>query len=153
MVKAHSYGLGDVELVNELVYRNIDYLAAAYTDEGVRLRKRHVQTPIIVLGAEAHSFDVMVEHNLEPEIFNFYYLSELENVLKKHPQIQQFNIHIKLDTGMHRLGFDEADLTRLVEVVKSNPQLRIASVFSHLAAGKMLLRTSSRCNKSICSKG
>ena len=136
MVKAHSYGMGDVEFVNELVYRNIDYLAVAYTDEGVRLRKRHVQTPIIVLGAEAHSFDVMVEHNLEPEIFNFYYLSELENVLKKHPQIQQFNIHIKLDTGMHRLGFDEADLSRLIEVVKSNPQLRVASVFSHLAAAE-----------------
>ena len=136
MVKAHSYGLGDAELVNELVYRNIDYLAVAYTDEGVRLRKRHIQTPVIVLGAEAHSFDVMVGHNLEPEIFNFYYLSELENVLKKHPQIQQFNIHIKLDTGMHRLGFDESDLERLVEVVKSNPQLRIASVFSHLAAAE-----------------
>ena len=136
MVKAHSYGLGDAELVNELVYRNIDYLAVAYTDEGVRLRKRHIQTPIIVLGAEAHSFDVMVEHNLEPEVFNFYYLSELEQVLKKHPQIQEFHIHLKMDTGMHRLGFDESDLDRLIQVIKNNPQLRIASIFSHLAAAE-----------------
>ena len=136
MVKAHSYGLGDVELVNELVANHIDYLAVAYTDEGVRLRKRHIRTPIIVLGAEAHSFDVMVQQNLEPEIFNFYYLGELTKVLQKHPQIQQFNIHIKLDTGMHRLGFDEADLPKLIRFIKENPQLHIASVFSHLAAAE-----------------
>lgn len=136
MVKAQSYGLGDVELVNELVANHIDYLAVAYTDEGVRLRKRHIRTPIIVLGAEAHSFDVMVQHNLEPEIFNFFYLRELEKVLKKHPQIQQFNIHIKLDTGMHRLGFDERDIPQLIEIVRNNPQLHIASVFSHLAAAE-----------------
>lgn len=134
MVKAHSYGLGDAELVNELVHQHIDYLAVAYADEGLRLRKRHIQTPIIVLGAEAHSFDVMVQQNLEPEIFNFYYLRELEDVLKKHPQIQHFNIHIKLDTGMHRLGFDEQDLPQLIDIVRNNPQLRIASIFSHLAA-------------------
>lgn len=136
MVKAHSYGLGDAELVNELVQQNIDYLAVAYTDEGVILRRRNIQTPIIVLGAEAHSFDVMVQNHLEPEIFNFYYLQELENVLRKHPKIQQFNIHIKLDTGMHRLGFDENDLPKLIERVQRNPQLRIASVFSHLAAAE-----------------
>ena len=136
MVKAHSYGLGDVELVNELISNHIDYLAVAYTDEGVRLRKRHIRTPIIVLGAEAHSFDVMVQHNLEPEIFNFYYLKELERVLKKHPQIQQFNIHIKLDTGMHRLGFDETDLPQLIRIIRENPQLHVASVFSHLAAAE-----------------
>lgn len=136
MVKAHSYGLGDAELVNELVHQHIDYLAVAYTDEGVRLRKRHIQTPIIVLGAEAHSFDVMVQQNLEPEIFNFYYLRELEDVLRKHPQKQHFNIHIKLDTGMHRLGFDEQDLPQLMDIIRNNPQLRIASVFSHLAAAE-----------------
>ena len=136
MVKAHSYGLGDVELVNELVSNHIDYLAVAYTDEGVRLRKRHIRTPIIVLGAEAHSFDVMVQQNLEPEIFNFYYLGELIKVLQKHPQIQQFNIHIKLDTGMHRLGFDETDLPQLIRTIQENPQLHVASVFSHLAAAE-----------------
>lgn len=136
MVKASSYGLGDVELVNELIHHRIDYLAVAYTDEGVRLRRRHVHTPIIVLGAEAHSFDMMVRENLEPEIFNFYYLHELENVLKKYPHIKSFNIHIKLDTGMHRLGFDEQDLPELIRIVRQNRQLHIASVFSHLAAAE-----------------
>ena len=136
MVKASSYGLGDVELVNTLVDQGVDYLAVAYTDEGVRLRKRHINTPIIVLGAEAHSFEVMVNHHLEPEIFNFYYLQQLEEVLERHPEIPQFNIHVKVDTGMHRLGFDLQDLPRLIEMVKSNPKLHISSVFSHLAAAE-----------------
>ena len=136
MVKASSYGLGDVELVNTLVSQRVDYLAVAYTDEGVRLRKRRIDTPIIVLGAEAHSFEVMVNHRLEPEIFNFYYLQQLEEVLVRHPEIPQFNIHVKVDTGMHRLGFDMEDLPRLIDIVKRNPKLRIASVFSHLAAAE-----------------
>ena len=116
--------------------QGIDYLAVAYTDEGVRLRKRRIDTPIIVLGAEAHSFEVMVNHRLEPEIFNFYYLQQLEEVLARHPEIPTFNIHVKLDTGMHRLGFDMQDLPRLIDIVKRNPKLRIASVFSHLAAAE-----------------
>ena len=136
MVKASSYGLGDVELVNTLIDQGVDYLAVAYTDEGVRLRKRRIDTPIIVLGAEAHSFEVMVNHRLEPEIFNFYYLQQLEEVLSRHPEIPQFSIHVKLDTGMHRLGFDLQDLPRLIDIVKGNPKLRIASVFSHLAAAE-----------------
>ena len=136
MVKASSYGLGDVELVNTLIDQGVDYLAVAYTDEGVRLRKRRIDTPIIVLGAEAHSFEVMVNHRLEPEIFNFYYLQQLEEVLSRHPEIPQFNIHVKVDTGMHRLGFDMEDLPRLIDIVKRNPKLRIASVFSHLAAAE-----------------
>ena len=136
MVKANSYGLGDAEIINDLVHHGVDYLAVAYTDEGVRLRKRHITTPIIVLGAEAHSFDVMVQHSLEPEIFNFYYLDELVNVLQKHPEIRQFNIHLKFDTGMHRLGFDLEDVPRLIRKIQSVPQLHVASVFSHLAAAE-----------------
>lgn len=136
MVKANCYGLGDVELVNELIQQKIDYLAVAYTDEGVRLRNRHINTPIIVLGAEAHSFDIMVQRNLEPEIFNFYYLQELENVLKRHPEIEQFNIHLKMDTGMHRLGFNELDIPKLIKTIQRNPKLHIASIFSHLAASE-----------------
>jgi alanine racemase len=136
MVKALCYGLGDVELINELSYHNIDYLAVAYTDEGVRLRNRNVTTPIIVLGAEAHSFEKMVNYSLEPEIYNFYYLNQLEKTLSLHPEITSFNIHIKIDTGMHRLGFEKQDIPKLIEVVRQNPQLKIASIFSHLAAAE-----------------
>ena len=136
MVKAQSYGLGDAELINELVYHNVDYLAVAYVDEGVRLRRRNISMPVIVLGAEAHSFDALIHYNLEPEIFNFYYLQRLDDMLQQHPDIKTFNIHIKLDTGMRRLGFDEADLVRLVDFIKKSKQLRVASVFSHLAAAE-----------------
>lgn len=136
MVKAQSYGLGDVELINELVYHHVDFLAVAYTDEGIRFRRRSITKPIIVLGAEAHSFEAMIAYNLEPEIFNFHYLEDLANLLTQHTDIKTFNIHIKLDTGMHRLGFDEADLPRLVDFLHQHPQLRIRSIFSHLAAAE-----------------
>lgn len=136
MVKAQSYGLGDAELINELIYHNIDYLAVAYTDEGIRLRKRNIDRPIIVLGAEAHSFEAMINYHLEPEIFNFHYLKKLAELLHYHPDIDSFNIHIKLDTGMHRLGFDEQDLPQLISLIKQYPQLKICSIFSHLAAAE-----------------
>ena len=136
MVKAQSYGLGDVELINELVYHHVDFLAVAYTDEGIRFRRRSITKPIIVLGAEAHSFEAMIAYNLEPEIFNFHYLEDLANLLAQHTDIKSFNIHIKLDTGMHRLGFDEADLPRLVTFIQQHPQLKIRSIFSHLAAAE-----------------
>ena len=136
MVKAQSYGLGDVELINELVYHHVDYLAVAYTDEGVRFRRRSISKPIIVLGAEAHSFEAMIAYRLEPEIFNFHYLEQLSELLSQHSDIESFPIHIKLDTGMHRLGFDEADLPRLVAFIQQHPKLKIASIFSHLAAAE-----------------
>ncbi|MEG1556351.1 MAG: alanine racemase, partial [Bacteroidales bacterium] len=136
VVKAMSYGLGDAELINELIYHHIDYLAVAYTDEGIRLRNRNIKTPIIVLGAEAHSFEMMIRYSLEPEIYNFYYLEQLGNILALHPDIKSFNIHIKLDTGMHRLGFNEKDISRLVNLISATPKLKIASIFSHLAAAE-----------------
>ncbi|MCQ2285360.1 MAG: bifunctional UDP-N-acetylmuramoyl-tripeptide:D-alanyl-D-alanine ligase/alanine racemase [Bacteroidales bacterium] len=136
MVKALSYGLGDAELINELQFHNIDYLAVAYGDEGINLRNHNIKLPIIVLGAEAHSFDLMIQHHLEPEIFNFHYLQKLIETLEQHPETKEFKIHIKLDTGMHRLGFDEEDLPQLIHIVKQNPQLHIASTFSHLAAAE-----------------
>lgn len=136
MVKAQSYGLGDAELINELQYHHIDYLAVAYTDEGVNLRRHNIRTPIIVLGAEAHSFDVMIQHDLEPEIYNFFYFKQLEEVLKHYPTIKKFKIHLKMDTGMHRLGFSEAEIPELIERLKANPQFEVASIFSHLAAAE-----------------
>lgn len=134
MVKAMCYGLGDAELVNELSYRHVDYLAVAYTDEGVLLRKRNIRTPIIVLGAEAANFHLMIKYDLEPEIFTIYYLRELERCLSLFPHIRDFPIHLKLDTGMHRIGFCEEEIYEAIAIIKANSQLRLASVFSHLAA-------------------
>ena len=136
MVKAQCYGLGDVELINELQYHHIDYLAVAYTDEGVNLRKKNIKLPIIVLGAEGESYDMMIDYRLEPEIFNLYSLHELERALERRPDIEQVNIHIKIDTGMHRLGFRQEQLPALAEALSRNARLRVASVFSHLAAAE-----------------
>ena len=136
MVKALCYGLGDAELINELCYHNIDYLAVAYADEGIHLRKRNIKTPIIVLGAEAHSFETMIHYRLEPEIYNLHYLCLLGKVLDKHPEIETFKIHIKIDTGMHRLGFDPQEVDELLTLLQENPKIKVASLFSHLAAAE-----------------
>jgi len=136
MVKAMSYGLGDAELINELCYHNIDYLAVAYTDEGIALRQNNIAQPIIVLGAEATNFDLMIRYHLEPEIFNLFYLKELISTLKNYPETEAFPIHIKMDTGMHRLGFDEEDIEEMLKLINSCSQIKIASVFTHLAAAE-----------------
>jgi len=136
MVKAMSYGLGDAELINELCYHNIDYLAVAYTDEGIILRQNNIAQPIIVLGAEATNFDLMIRYHLEPEIFNLFYLKVLISTLQNYPEISSYPIHIKVDTGMHRLGFDEEDIEEMLKLVNSCSQIKIASVFTHLAAAE-----------------
>jgi len=136
MVKAMSYGLGDAELINELCYHKVDYLAVAYTDEGITLRKRNITLPIIVLGAEATGFELMIRYHLEPEIFNLFYLKELISTLENYPEIDGFPIHIKVDTGMHRLGFDEEEIDEMLQGVAACSKLKIASVFTHLAASE-----------------
>ncbi len=136
MVKAQCYGLGDVELINELQYHNIDYLAVAYTDEGVNFRKKNIKLPIIVLGAEGESFEMMIQYGLEPELFNFYSFTEFEKALSHHPEIEEFKIHLKIDTGMHRIGFRKEDIPELVARIQRNSKLKVASIFSHLAAAE-----------------
>jgi alanine racemase len=136
MVKAMSYGLGDAELINDLCYHKVDYLAVAYTDEGIALRKRNITRPIVVLGAEATGFDLMIRYNLEPEIFNLFYLKELISTVENYPEISDFPIHIKVDTGMHRLGFDEDEIEEMLQLVKISSKIKIASVFTHLAASE-----------------
>ena len=136
MVKALCYGLGDSGLIEELCYHQIDYFAVAYTDEGIQLRNRNIKTPIIVLGAEAHSFEKMIHYQLEPEIYNFHYLKLLDNILTQYPEIETFPIHIKLDTGMHRLGFSPEEIEPLLTLLKQSKVLKVSSVFSHLAASE-----------------
>jgi len=136
VVKAVSYGLGDAELINELCYHQVDYFAVAYTDEGVTLRQRNITRPIIVLGAEATGFDLMIRYHLEPEIYSLFYLKELISALENYPEIESFPIHIKVETGMHRLGFDADEVDEMLQWVTGCPNLKIASVFSHLAASE-----------------
>lgn len=133
MVKAMSYGSGSFEIANILQFHHVDYLAVAYSDEGVELRKAGITLPIMVMNPEVQSFEAMIRYRLEPEIYNFRLLNQLNEVLRKHDG-DPFRIHIKLDTGMRRLGFEEGDINELVVRLRNNKNIRVESVFSHLAA-------------------
>ena len=138
MVKAFSYGSGSYEIANALQFHRVDYLAVAYADEGVELRKAGIHLPVMVMSPEEHSLDTLLKFNLEPEIYNLHILNLLEEAVARNQTAgqQQVRIHIKLDTGMHRLGFDSRELDALVLRLQQNPDLRVQSVFSHLAASE-----------------
>lgn len=135
MVKAFSYGSGSYEIANLLQFHRVDYLTVAYADEGVELRKAGIILPIMVMNPEENSFDAMIQHNLEPEIYNFRILGILERAIRKNllPANKPVKIHIKLETGMHRLGFDASELEKLSERIQNNRRLYVQSVFSHLS--------------------
>ena len=131
MVKAFSYGSGSFEIANLLQFHKVDYLAVAYTDEGVELRKAGITLPIMVMNAEDVTYNLMVQYNLEPELFSFSILMGFQQYLQQ-AGITHYPVHIKLDTGMHRLGFEATDVTRLSQVLQSTPTFKVQSVFSHL---------------------
>lgn len=133
MVKAFSYGSGSYEIANLLQFNNVDYLSVAYADEAVELRKAGIALPIMVMNPEENTFNALVQYNLEPEIFSFSILSSLEKYLYLLG-IQYFPVHIKLDTGMHRLGFEQSEISILAAHLKNNNKIKVQSVFSHLAA-------------------
>ena len=136
MVKATSYGSGSFEIANILQFHHVDYLAVAYTDEGVELRKAGISLPIMVMNPEMQSFETMISYKLEPEIYNFRLLNQAAEVLQKHSGGEGFifPVHIKLDTGMHRLGFEEQEMNELLIRIKNTRKLKVQSVFTHLAA-------------------
>lgn len=129
MVKAFAYGSGSTEIANILQYHKTDYLGVAYADEGVELRRNNISIPIMVMNPSEESFDSIIHHDLEPEIYNLRIFHVLLNYLRG----KACKIHLKLDTGMHRLGFGEAELQEVIKLVSSNSNIRIASIFSHLA--------------------
>ena len=134
MVKAFSYGSGSFEIANLLQHAGVHYLGVAYADEGVELRKAGIRLPIMVMNTEKAGFDKMIESDLEPELYSFNILKAFSSYLQ-HRQIKNYPVHIKIDTGMHRLGFEEQDWPRLCELLQSADCFKIKSVFSHLAAG------------------
>lgn len=134
MVKAFSYGTGSFELAHLLEYNKVNYLAVAYTDEGVELRKAGVELPIMVMNPEAPSFGSIVRHKLEPEIYSLRTLKAFIAAFKTMMKEERQRIHLKLDSGMHRLGFESKDIDALNKLLSANPNIRVASVFTHLAA-------------------
>lgn len=135
MVKADAYGAGAVEVAKTLQYHKCDYLAVAVAEEGVVLRKAGITLPIIVLNPEVNSFDDLATYNLEPEVYNFRILEAYIKAARRQG-LSNYPIHLKLDTGMHRLGFTEEDIPQLTSLLNEQNSLCAQSVFSHLAASE-----------------
>jgi Alr-MurF fusion protein len=136
MVKAFSYGSGSFEIANALQHHRVTYFAVAYADEGVELRKNGIATPVLVMNPELQSLDQFIQYNLEPEIFSFAMLEEFARHLALNRvslKDGEFPVHIKIDTGMHRLGFEEKDIPRLKDKLREFSFLKVKSIFSHLA--------------------
>ena len=133
LVKANAYGHGAVEFAGMMEEAGADYLAVAYPIEGIELRQAGIKAPIMVLTAGTDSFEQIVNYGLEPGIPNMYSLKVLCNVLEKRG-MSGFPVHIKLDTGMHRLGFMTDELNELQDFLKTCNTVRVKSVYSHLAA-------------------
>jgi len=129
MVKAFAYGSGSNEIANVLQYHKTDYLGVAYADEGVELRKGNITLPIMVMNPGEESFETLLKYQLEPEVYNFRTLQRFGDFLQERP----CKIHIKVDTGMRRLGFDPEEIEALITLLCERPNLKVASIFSHMA--------------------
>ena len=134
MVKAYAYGAGAVEIAKVLQTQGIDYLTVAYTDEGVILRKNGIYVPIMVMNPQIEEFDKIIEYALEPEIYNFSTLHAIDEYCFHHGK--NIKIHIKLDTGMKRLGFEKHEIATLTEKLGQMPHLWVVTILSHLAASE-----------------
>ncbi len=135
MIKADAYGCGALQVAQTLSHHHCDYFGVAVADEGVELRNAGITTNIIIMDPEPSTFDLLIKYRLEPEIYSFRMLEQfaeftMQNRVKSHP------IHIKIDTGMHRLGFLESDMPELVKRLKQMPGVKAVSAFSHLAAAE-----------------
>jgi len=132
MVKAFSYGSGSFEIANLLQFHKVDYLAVAYADEGIALRKAGISLPIMVMSPEQSAFDAIIKYRLEPEIYSLDILHSFKSALSDYDF--DYPIHIKIDSGMHRLGFDHAEIDQVLPLLINAQQLKVRSIFSHLVA-------------------
>jgi alanine racemase len=135
MVKAFSYGSGTFEVANMLQYNKADYLAVAYIDEGVALRKTGITLPVMVLNPEASAFDKLTEYRLEPVIYSFGLFDDYIKYAQDR-NILNYPVHLKIDTGMHRLGFENFEVEILCDLLEQNQYVQVKSVFSHLVASE-----------------
>ena len=132
MVKAFGYGNGGFEIAKLLEYHKVDYLGVAFADEGIALKTAGINLPIMVLNPESSSFPAIIQHHLEPEIYSFKGLQSFLQIAT-FQQLTNYPVHIKIDTGMHRLGFEEADIDALIAIFRVNKMVKIKSILSHMA--------------------
>lgn len=133
MVKAFAYGAGSVEVSRALQECGmVDYLAVAVADEGVELRKAGITLPIIIMDPEVAALDLIIENNLQPNIYSFQVLENIIHAAEARG-LEALPVHIKIDSGMHRLGFYREDMSALLKRLQSQKAVRVASIFSHFA--------------------
>ena len=135
MVKAFSYGSGGVEMAKFLAHERVDYLGVAFADEGIEIRRAGIKTPVLVMNPDFHQSDLIIDHHLEPEIYNWSGLNTFTKTVR-NLGLGPYPVHLKLDTGMHRLGFDYRETEQLLDFLNSHPEIYLKSVFSHLAASE-----------------
>ena len=137
MVKAFSYGSGYIEIARYLQHQAVDYLGVAFADEGVELRKAGISLPIIVMNPQVSDYNQVLDYNLQLEVYSLSQLQELRAFVGARG-ITHFPVHLKLDTGMHRLGIQRHEINECAEILQSGDEISLVSVFSHLAASDLL---------------
>lgn len=138
MVKASAYGAGKAEVASVLQYHHVDYLTVAYIDEGVELRRCGITVPIMVMNPEEGGFEEMIRYRLEPDVYSFRILDAFSQVARGYVNDgERMPVHVEVDTGMHRLGFDESEMPQVAQwFQRPDCPLKVASVFSHLACSE-----------------
>ncbi len=131
VVKANAYGAGSLEVCRFLSYQHIDMLAVALIDEGIELREAGITLPLMVLNPDPEGMDLITQHHLEPEIYNIHILEKL--LAQCQFSQEHAVIHLKLDSGTHRLGFVQQDLQQLIKILSDQPWIKVGSVFTHLS--------------------
>jgi len=132
MVKAFGYGNGGLEIAKLLEHQKVDYLGVAFADEGIALKNGGIKLPIMVLNPESTSFPSIIQYQLEPEIYSLKGLNAFLKIAREK-NLKDYPIHIKIDTGMHRLGFENNTIDELIATLKGNSTVRVQSILSHLA--------------------
>ncbi len=135
VIYCYDYDSTNYEIARYLEHRGIDYLAVAYTDEGVLLRQKGIQKPILVMNTGNADFDELLSNRLEPEIFS---IEQLKRFVKETEQYKQCIIHLKLETGMNRLGFQVKDVDELISILNSHSYIKVGSIFSHLSGSSSI---------------
>ena len=135
MVKAFAYGAGPAEIASLLEYHRVSWLAVAYTDEGIELRNAGVTLPVMVMNPDPASLEQIIGYDLEPELYNFSTLKEFTDIASRHGLID-YPVHIKIDSGMHRLGFMPEDTEELISCIKPAESIKVISLLSHFAASE-----------------
>ncbi len=135
VVKAFSYGSDAKIIATILQNQKVDYLAVAYTEEGIALRNAGIHLPILVLHPQIHNFELLIEKCLEPNLYSFKTLEIFTEIVEKLG-LQKYPIHLKFNTGLNRLGFKDSDVSEVISLVKNNNAIQLKSVFSHLAASE-----------------